>query len=58
MAIQIEVNISLFKGEHLFSPEIKVDDPKDTPDTLGLERLVSLEIFFSEFQERREQIID
>jgi hypothetical protein len=49
MAIQIEANISLFKGEHLFTPEIKVDDPKDTPDTLSLERLVSLEIFVSEF---------
>jgi hypothetical protein len=58
MAIQIEANISLFKGEHLFTPEIKVDDPKDTPDTLSLERLVSLEIFVSKFQERREQVID
>jgi hypothetical protein len=58
MAIQIEENISLFKGEHLFTPEIKVDDPKDTPDTLSLERLVSLEIFVSKFQERREQVID
>jgi hypothetical protein len=58
MAIQIEANISLFKGEHLFTPKIKVDDPKDTPDTLSLERLVSLEIFVSKFQERREQFID
>jgi hypothetical protein len=58
MAIQIEANISLFKGEYLFTPEIKVDDPKDTPDTLSLERLVSLEIFVSKFQERREQVID
>ena len=47
MAIQIEANISLFKGEHLFTPEIKVDDPKDTPDTLSMERLASLEIFVS-----------
>jgi hypothetical protein len=53
MAIQIEVNISLFKRKHIFSPETKVDDPKGTPDTLSLERLVSLEIF-----ERREQVID
>jgi hypothetical protein len=58
MAIQIEANISLFKGEHLFTPEIKVDNPKDTPDTLSLERLVSLEIFAGKFQERREQVID
>jgi hypothetical protein len=48
MAIQIEVNISLLKGENLFFPEIKIDDPKYTPDTLSLERLVSLDIFVSE----------
>jgi hypothetical protein len=30
MAIQIEENISLFKREDLFTPETKVDDPKDT----------------------------
>jgi hypothetical protein len=58
MSIQIEEIISLFKGEHLFTPEIKVDEPKDTPNTLSLERLVSLEIFVSKFQERREQVID
>ena len=58
MAIQIEANISLFKREHLFTLETKVDDPKDTPDALSLERLVSLEIFVSKFQERREQVID
>jgi hypothetical protein len=28
MAIQIKANISLFKGEHLFTPETKVDDSK------------------------------
>ena len=58
MAIQIKENISLFKGEHLFTPEIKVDDPKDTLDTLSLERLASLEIFVNEFQERWEQVVD
>ena len=58
MVIQIEENISLFKGEHLFTLEIKFDDPKDTPDTLILERLVSLEIFVSKFQEIREQVIN
>jgi hypothetical protein len=58
MAIQIEANISLFKREHLFTPETKVDDPKDTPDALSLERLVSLEKFVSKFQEIREQVID
>jgi hypothetical protein len=31
---------------------------KDTPDTLSLERLVSLEIFVNKFQKRREQVID
>ena len=49
MAIQIEENISLFKGEHLFTPETKVDDPKDTPYALSLEILVSLEIFVTKF---------
>jgi hypothetical protein len=34
MAIKIEANISLFKGEHLFTPRTKVGDPKDTPDAL------------------------
>ena len=58
MAIHIEANISLFKGEHLFTLEIKVDDPKDTPITLSLERLASLEIFVSKFQERMEKFID
>jgi hypothetical protein len=47
MTIQIEENISLFKGEHLF-----------TLNTLSLERLVSLDTFVSKFQERREQDID
>jgi hypothetical protein len=58
MAIQIEENISLFKGEHLFTLGIEVDDPKDTLDTLSLERLVSLEDFVSKFQERRVKDID
>jgi hypothetical protein len=53
MAMQIEENISLFKQEHLFTPETKIGDPKGTPNTLSLERLVSLEIF-----ERREQVIN
>jgi hypothetical protein len=58
MAIQIEVNISLFKQEHPFTSETKVDDPEDTLDALSLEILVSLENFVSKFQERREQVID
>jgi hypothetical protein len=49
MAIQIEVNISLFKREHPFNPETKVDDPENTPDALSLERLVSLEKIVSKF---------
>jgi hypothetical protein len=57
VAINIKENISLFKGEHYFTPEIKLDDPKDNPATLGLDILVSLEIFFSKFQEIREQVI-
>jgi hypothetical protein len=47
MAIEIETNISLFKEGHLF-----------TLDTLSLKRLVSLETFTSNFQERREQVIN
>jgi hypothetical protein len=58
MALQIETNIFLFKGEHLFTLETKVDDPKDTLDALSLERLVSLEDIVSKVQERREQVID
>jgi hypothetical protein len=49
MAIQIEANNSLFKGEYLFTPRIEVDGPKDTPYTLSLERLVSLDTFVSKF---------
>jgi hypothetical protein len=58
MDIQIEENISLVKGEHLFTPGIEFDDPKDTPYTLSLERLVSLETFVIKFHEKREQDID
>jgi hypothetical protein len=53
MTTQIEVNISLFKRKHIFSLETKVDDPKGTPNTLSMERLVSLEIF-----EKMEQVIN
>ena len=41
--------------EYLPTPKVKVDNPKDTP---SLERLASLEIFISKFQERWEQVID
>jgi len=47
MAIEIEVNISLSKKGHPF-----------TPDTLSLKRLVSLETFTGILQERREKFID
>jgi hypothetical protein len=47
MAIDIEANISLSKKGHLF-----------TPDTLSLERLVSLKTFADNFQERMENDID
>jgi hypothetical protein len=49
MAIQIEENISLFKGKHLFTPKTNVDDPKDTPDALSMEILVPLENFVCKF---------
>jgi hypothetical protein len=38
--------------------KVKVDDPKDTLDALSPERLASLDIFVSKFQERGEQITD
>jgi hypothetical protein len=47
MAVQIKENISLSKEGHPFSL-----------DTLSLERLVSLEIFIGNLQERREQVIN
>jgi hypothetical protein len=40
------------------TPEVKVDDPEDTPDILSLERIDSLEIFVREFQERWDPIIN
>jgi hypothetical protein len=47
MALEIEANISLSKGGHVF-----------TPDTLSLQRLVSLENFTGDFQENGEQVIN
>jgi hypothetical protein len=47
MALEIEANIFLFKKGHPF-----------TPDAFSLERLVSLEIFTKNSQERREQVIN
>jgi hypothetical protein len=47
MPREIEENISLSNKRHLF-----------TPDSLSLERLVSLETFTDKFQEEGEQIID
>jgi hypothetical protein len=47
MAIKIEANICLFKEGHSF-----------TLDAFSLERLVSLEIFTENSQEKREQVID
>jgi hypothetical protein len=47
MALEIDANISLSKEGHLF-----------TPDTLSLERLVSLETFSGNFQEKMEPVIN
>jgi hypothetical protein len=58
MAMQIEANISLSKGKHIFSLGTKINDPRDTSDTLSLERLVSLGTFTANFQEEGEQVID
>jgi hypothetical protein len=38
MAIQIEANISLSEGKHIFSLGTKINYPKDTLETLSLER--------------------
>jgi hypothetical protein len=54
MAMQIEENISLSKKKHIFSQETKVVGPKGTPDTLGLEKLLSLDIFEGREQEVEE----
>jgi hypothetical protein len=53
MATEVEANISSSKVEHFFVPQVKIDDPKDTPETLSLERITSLEI-----SENWEQDID
>jgi len=37
MVMQIEANISLSKGKHIFSLGTKINDPKGTSDTLSLE---------------------
>jgi hypothetical protein len=58
MAIQIEANMSLSKEKHIFSLGTKIDDPKDTSDTLSLEKLVSLGAFIIDFQEEEEQVFD
>jgi hypothetical protein len=47
MAIKIEANISLFKEGH-----------SSTLDAFSLERLVSLEVFTENSQERREQVLN
>jgi len=57
MVTKIESNIASSKQEHFFAPEVKVDDPEDTPDILSPERIASLEIFVREFQERWDPII-
>jgi hypothetical protein len=53
MAIQIEANISLSEGKHIFSLGTKINDPKDTSDTLSLEKSVYLGASTADFQEER-----
>jgi hypothetical protein len=53
MATKVEDNILSSKVEFFFAPQVKIDDPKDTPETLSLERITSLEI-----SKRWEQEID
>jgi hypothetical protein len=56
MAMRIEVNLSLSKGKHISSLWTKIND--HTVDTLSLIKLVSLETFIDDSQERREQVFD
>jgi hypothetical protein len=56
MAMRIEVNLSLSKGKHFSSLWTKIND--DTSDTLSLIKLVSLETFTADSQERREQVFN
>jgi hypothetical protein len=58
MATEVKANISSSKEEYSFVPEVKIDDPKDTPDILSLERIASLETFVKEFPKRWEQVIN
>jgi hypothetical protein len=58
MATKVEANISSSKEEHFFVPQVKIDDPKDTPKTLNLERITSLQIFARGFHERWDQNIN
>jgi hypothetical protein len=44
MVTKVEANILSSTVEHFFAPQVKIDDPKDTPETLSLERITSLEI--------------
>jgi len=56
MAIWIEVNLFLSKGEHFSSLWTKINN--DTSDTLCLKKLVSLDTFTTDSQERREQLFN
>ena len=56
MAMRIEVNLSLSKGKHFSSLWTKINE--DTSDTLNLKKLVSLEAFTADSQERREQVFN
>jgi hypothetical protein len=56
MAMRIEVNLSLSKGKHFSSLWTKINE--DTSDTLSLKKLVSLEAFTADSQERREQVFN
>jgi hypothetical protein len=56
MAMKIEVNLSLSKGKHFSS--LGTRNPEDTSNTLSLKKLVSLEAFATDSQERREQVFN
>jgi hypothetical protein len=56
MATEVEANISSSKEKQSFVPEVKIGEPKDTPDIL--KRIPFLETFVEEFPKRLEQGID
>jgi hypothetical protein len=58
LAMPIEASIFWSTKKHTFPLGTNFNDPQDTLDTLGLEKLVSLENFAVDIQEEGEQVIN